>query len=325
MDHHDRFRRAASEAGIPQDEVSTFARFLRFAIWAVERRDNGVLVGHPKGIPPGQTADVPVGRAGGRPRLPVGVQWPSGPGGPLPFVASFDCAALPEAGGFALPPDGSLLVFLHHEWAYQTFDRVDEQEHARIVYVPAGTDTATADEPDHEEHMFSTMRGFVGPERVLFAVVHAERPDWLDNDEDGEGEGGLSDFQRELIRDLPHRRELCALAERLWPDGTYAEFKFGGYTRVIGEMQTEHLYTGPELTLAEENLEARQEAADLVIAPGQEDFRLEEELHRVMAEWVPLVQFDPGDDVYIGRFLIRVDDLAARRFERAMSCTAFTE
>jgi hypothetical protein len=322
MDYHGQFRRAASEQGIPEDEVGRFAEFLRFAIWMNERLDNGVLVGHARGLPPGQTADVPVGRAGGLPRLPVGMPWPAGPGGPLPFVASFDCAALPKVDGLALPPDGSLLIFLHHECAYETFDHVDEQKYARIVYLPAGTETVVADEPDYEEPVFSDMaREFVGPERVLFAVVHAELPDWLDED----GDDDLSDFQKQLTRDLPHRKELYALAGRLWPGATYAAFHFGGYSRDIGELYTGHLSTTPELTMAVENLEARQKAGDLVIPPGEEDFRLEEELHLVMREWVPLVQFEPGDDTYIGRFLIGVDDLAARRFDRAVSRTAFTE
>lgn len=321
MDYYGQFLRAAIEQGIPEEEVGRFAQFLRFAIWTNERLDNGVLVGHAGGLPPGQAADVPVGLAGGLPRLPVGMAWPTGRGEPLPFVASFDCAALPKVEGLPLPPDGSLLVFLHHESAYESFDRAKEQQHARIVYVPAGTDTVVAEEPEHTVPAFSDeTRGFTGPQRVLFAVVHAELPDWLSQDDDG-----LSEFQQHQARGLPHRKELCALAGRLWPDATYAAFQFGGYTSDIGEMYTEHLSTTPELAMAAEHLEARQQAGDLVIAPEQEDFRLEEELHRVMREWVPLVQFEPGDDVYIGRFLIRVDDLAARRLDRAVSCTAFTE
>src|SRR5207237_28374 len=82
----------------------------------------------------------------------------------------------------------------------------------------AGRGTAGADERDDEEPVFSDpTREFVGPERVLFAVVHAELSDWL-NEEDEEG--SLSDFQKSLARDLPHRQELRALAGRLWPDAT---------------------------------------------------------------------------------------------------------
>ena len=184
MDYHQQFHRAAIERGIPEDEVSKFAEFLRFAVWTSER---------PNG--------VPVGRSGGLPRLPVGMEWPSSEHGPLPFVASFDCAALPGVVGLALPSDGSLLLFLHHEWAHDAYSVAHEQRFARVVYVPAGNDTATA---------------------------------------------------------------------------------------------------------------------------GKRNLRLEEEALRVMREWVPLAQFVP-DEVYQARFLIRHDDVAAGRFDKALSFTAFTE
>lgn len=54
---------------------------------------------------------------------------------------------------------------------------------------------------------------FVVPERGLVAVVHAEMPHWLNNPADGEGKNGLSEFQQQLVRDMPHRRELCALVD----------------------------------------------------------------------------------------------------------------
>ena len=319
MNHYGRLRRAAIGQGIPEDEIERFAKLLRFSIWTNQRLSDGTLVGHPHGLPTGHTTDVLVGRAGGLPSLPVDMEWPAGPGGPLPFVAAFDCAALPQVDGFGLPPDGSLLVFLHHEDAYGTYDRVEEQGHARIVYVPAGIDTVVAAEPDHMEPMFDATREFIAPQHDLFAVVHAHLPGWLDKEED------LSDFQKQLVRDLPHRRELSALVRRLWPGGTYAAFQFGGYTKGIGEMYTEHLYTTPDLIMAEESLEAREQAGDPVVTPEQRDYLLEEELHRVWRDWLPLVQFDPGDDVYRGRFLIRVEDLAARRFDQALSFTAFLE
>jgi hypothetical protein len=54
------------------------------------------------------------------------------------------------------------------------------------------------------------------------------------------------------------------------------------------------------------------------------NLRLEEEALRVMREWVPLAQFVP-DEVYQARFLIRHDGVAAGRFDKALSFTAFTE
>ncbi|MFF0312641.1 DUF1963 domain-containing protein [Streptosporangium sp. NPDC004379] len=319
MDYCDRFRRAAIEQGIPEEEAEKFAGFLRFAIWANERH-GGEIVAHPRGLPPGQPADLLVGRTGGLPRLPVGMPWPTDSQSPLPFVASFDCAALPRVDGLALPPDGSLLVFLHHEEAYDTFDRGEEQKHARVVHVPAGTDTVVVTPADPPQRPFSSQRGFIGPERDLFAVVHADLPEWVK-----EEEADLSSFQKQVARDLPHRRELRALVDRLWPAGNSATFQFGGYSWNTGGISRNHLYDDPELTIAEENFKARQNPGDPAIDKELEDFLVEEELQRVRREWIPLVQFDPGDDVYFGRFLIRVDDLTAQRFDRAVSWTEFTE
>lgn len=306
MDYHRQFRRAAIERGIPEDEVSRIAEFLRFAIWT-SRRPNGDAVG----------------RSGGLPRLPVGMAWPSSDCGPLPFIASFDCAALPRVDGLALPQDGSLLFFLHHEWAYDCFSVTKEQQYARVVYVPAGTDTARAESPDDTEDMFyDTSRDFVGPGYDLFATVNAELPSWLEDDEDDED--ARTDNQEHLARDLPHLKELRALAAELWPESNHAAVYLGGYSMGIGELATDYMYTTPETRMAEGNLEARENAGELVIPPDEADPYLERETIRVMREWVPLAQFVP-DDVYRGRFLIRHDDLAAGRFDKALSFTAFTE
>jgi hypothetical protein len=51
----------------------------------------------------------------------------------------------------------------------------------------------------------------------------------------------------------------------------------------------------------------------------------DEETRRVMREWVPLARFRTAEDVYYGRFLIRHEVLAARRFDRALSFTMVTE
>ncbi|MFA3875722.1 DUF1963 domain-containing protein [Streptomyces sp. MMCC 100] len=191
-----------------------------------------------------------VGRTGGWPRLPVGMPWPTtNSQTPLPFVASFDCAALPRVDDLPLPPDGSLLVFLHHEEAYETCDRGEEQQHARSVHVPAGTDTVAAALADYPRYPFTTQREFIGPEQDLFAVVHADLPDWLEDEEEGEE---LSPFQKQLARDLPHRREHCALVDRLWPAGNFATCQLGGYSWNKGELSRDSLYSVPELSIAEE-------------------------------------------------------------------------
>ncbi|MFF5054195.1 DUF1963 domain-containing protein [Micromonospora sp. NPDC000663] len=309
MDQHQLFGRAAIEQGIPEDEVSRFAEFLRFAIWTSPAYDG-----------------PPVGRGGGLPSLPVGMEWPSVGARPLQFVASFDCAALPRVAGFALPTDGSLLFFLDHERAVEDDEVTGEQRYARIVYVPAGAETALAAEPDHDEEMYhDSSRQFVEPEHVLFAAVAAELPRWLKTDRKARAGLPRSDDGEHLGLDLPHRAELRALVRELWPEPDHgAYFYLGGYTGGIGGLATNLMSDTPETDMAGENITARREAGEPASAPGEWQRDLEMETLRVMREWVPLVQFTP-DSVHRGRFLIRHDDLVARRFEKALSFTAFTE
>ncbi|MEU4161969.1 DUF1963 domain-containing protein [Actinoplanes sp. NPDC026670] len=300
MDYHGQFRRTAIERGIPADEVERFAGFLRFAIWTGERLGGPV-----------------VGRAGGLPRLPAGMAWPSAGDSPLPFVAEIDCAALPRVDGLPLPAAGSLLFFLHHENAYDEYDETKEQRHARVVHVPAGVDTVTAEEPADTDGMFCNTRiTFIGREHDLRAAVNAELPAWLEDDDEEFDASDESRSVHHLGLDLPHLNDLRALVAELWPADGDPGFALGGYTSGIGELATDFLYTTPETQMAEQALESRGAESG--------DVPLEQETLRVMGEWVPLAQFVP-DDVYIGRFLIRHDDLAAARFDRALSFTAFTE
>jgi hypothetical protein len=309
MNHRERFHRAAVEQGIPEDEVTTFAGFLRFAIEAGSDLDG-----------------VPVGQMGGLPRLPEGMPWPTGEGWmPLPFIASFDCAALPRVDDVPLPADGSLLFFLHHDRAYderEEFDKEDEMEYARVVYVPAGTPMVTAQAPDLPEEVFyNTTLSFIGDECQLAAAVTAELPSWLRDDDMGTPSASISDDHLGLR--LPHKAQLRDLAGKLWPEKGGA-FQIGGYTGGIGALATDHLYQTPEVEMAERNLDARKQAGELVIERSEWGGYLERETLQVMREWVTLAQFAP-EDVYRARFLIRRNDLAAGRFEKALSLTAFTE
>ncbi|WP_033337459.1 YwqG family protein [Catenuloplanes japonicus] len=291
MDYHRQFRQAAIAQGIPADEIDTFAGFLRFAIWT---RTHG--------------EGTPVGQRGGLPRLPAGTAWPlSEDGEPLPFVASFDCAALPRVDDLPLPTDGTLLFFLHHEDAHETYDVTAEQGHARVLHVPAGVETVTAEVPEYSDMTFSNMElEFVTRAYDLYASVTADLPDWLDE----------SGPEQHLGRHLTHLPQLRALAGKLWPENGTPEVMLGGHSMHIGELATDAIHTTPETRIADERLSAA--------APDGWAAGLEEETLRVMSEWVPLAQFVP-EDVYIGRFLIRRDDLAAGRYDRAMSYTAFTE
>ncbi|MEV4278543.1 DUF1963 domain-containing protein [Actinoplanes xinjiangensis] len=303
MDHHEQFRRTAIERGFPADEVGRFAEFLRFSIRAGAN-------------PAGEV----VGQHGGLPRLPVGAEWPSSKSGPLPFIASLDCAALPRIPGLALPVDGSLLFFLNRALAFNygiaSNSVAGEQQYARVVHVPAGTSAAPAEAPAGLDS--------VSPQQELFATVVAELPFWLDGCDEDDPDSTRTDNAAHLARELQHRDALCELAKELWPRKTSALVFLGGYTGGGGAMATDYLDETPELAMAEDNLTARQKADGITIADTEWDLRLEEETLRVMREWILLAQF-AKKEAYWGCFLIRHEDLAARRFDKALSRTEFTE
>ncbi|WP_327041089.1 YwqG family protein [Micromonospora ureilytica] len=294
MDHQGQFGRAALGLGIPDDEISRFTEHLRLSI----RLSGGA-------------GGAPVGQFGGLPRLPVGMDWPTAEARALPFIFSVDCAALPRVDGFGLPADGSLLFFLNHEEDHLAAGN-GERGYARVVYVPADVDTQVAEKPANSEH--------VGEQYDVCATLGAGLPPWIvtDDDED-EDEDDLSPFQqqlaRDLQRDLPHLDELCALAYDLWPpDDGLASADIGGYAddEVIR-------------SIAEQTLAGREKAGEIVIPVAQWYSQLEREQHRLTSEWVSLARFSLTDEYYYGTFVIRHDDLAAGRLEKALSVTEFSE
>ncbi|BCJ50123.1 hypothetical protein Asp14428_15980 [Actinoplanes sp. NBRC 14428] len=294
MDLQEQFRRAALEAGIADDEISTFAAHLRFSIRLL-----------------GGAGDSPAGRYGGLPRLPVGAQWPSDGARPLPFVFSVDCAALPRADGLGLPADGSLLFFLNHEKDHE--ESRGEQAYARVVHVPAGTGTEVASTPYHYE--------FAGEQYDLHAVVGVALPEWLDEDDedddeddDYEDEDDLSPHRRQVLDALPHRDELRALARALWPAEGLASAVLGGYA--ADEVVR---------SIAEQVLAGREKAGEITIPVAKWYSHVDDEAHRLAGEWVSLARFLLDDEFYAGSFAIRHDDLAAARWDRVLSVTRFSE
>ncbi|WP_264653449.1 YwqG family protein [Actinoplanes cyaneus] len=293
MDHQGRFRRAALASGIPDDEASRFLQHLRLSI----RLSGG-------------SGGVPVGQFGGLPRLPVGMDWPSAGVTLLPFIFSVDCAALPRIDGFSLPADGSLLFFLEHE---QDHLAAGEQNYGRVVYVPPGTDTEVA--------AGSTDSPTTGDQYDVHATLRPEYPDWFgaDGDEEEEDEDDLSPFQqqlaRDLERDLPHLDELRALADDLWPPfDRLASAYIGGYA-------DEEVIRG----IAEQTLAWREKTGEIVIPIAKWYSHLEKEMHQLTSEWVSLARFPAADEFYYGSFVIRQDDLAAGRLDKALSVTEFSE
>ncbi|HWO68046.1 MAG TPA: DUF1963 domain-containing protein [Umezawaea sp.] len=302
MDRYEQFRRAAVGQGIPSDEVDKFVDQLRFAIWAGGgARDEGAI-----------------GQVGGLPRLPVGVEWPSGGSGtPLPFIASVDCALLPRAEGLPLPEDGSLLFFLHHEEDVEDLPDTDGPGFARVLYVPVGTDTAVASlPPGHDSTtLFHEDMPFLLPESWLSAWVEPVLPEWIE-ESDVEFE---SDIVKQLVDDLKHIDELCELVDDLWtaPDHDFF-LRIGGYCEEMGGQNP------PWTQMARDNLK-NLHGAELDVPESERSRLRHEEERRLVRDWVPLAQFYTQSDLYYGCFLIRFEDLAAKRFDGMRSFTMFTE
>lgn len=224
----------------------------------------------------------------------------------LPFIFSLDCAALPRVDGFALPADGSLLFFLDHEADHLATD-TGSQQHARVVHVPAGIDTAVA-EPTYPEP--------VGEQYDISATLVAALPDCLATDEE---DMTLSQQQlaRGLRSDMPHLDELCTLADELWPP-------FEGLSSAcLGG------YPGNEVirAIAERivNEREREKAREIALQRAEWRTLVSEEEHRVTNEWTSLATFLLDADFYYGSLSIRYDDLAAGRLDKAFSLTRFSE
>ncbi|MGW0928063.1 DUF1963 domain-containing protein [Streptomyces sp. NPDC002644] len=286
MDHQGEFRRAALESGVPEDEISRFGSHLRLAI--------GLSAG-------GEGA--PVGHIGGLPRLPVGMAWPSAGDVPLPLLLSVDCGALPTVDGFDLPADGTLLFFVHRERDFGA-SRADPGPYARVVYVPAGAETTVAEPPDP---------ACAGERIDVRAGLRAELPLWLEEGDEDEGWHefwedleweDMSSFQQRLARymerGLPHLDGLRSLARDLWPSG--APLVIGGYAddeATVGGVLAKSLADGAWLSYADEDA------------------------LRLAGEWIPLAREARVYEEHSTTFLIRHDDLAAARWDEALTVTHF--
>ncbi|XKK39321.1 YwqG family protein [Nocardiopsis sp. ARC36] len=270
--------------GIPDDEISRFSRHLRLAIGLSGGGDGS-----------------PVGHIGGLPRLPVGMKWPSAEGIPLPLFLSVDCGALPGVDGFDLPADGTLLFFVHQEMDFGEL-RADPGQYARVVYVPDGTETAVAEPPDS---------ACVSERIDVCAELRADLPLWLEEGEEDWHEfwedlewDDMSPFQQQLARymerELPHLDELRSLAYDLWSSGAY--LAIGGYAddeTTVGSITAKTLAKGEWLTY------------------------LDEDAFRLASEWLPLANEGRTYTEYYTKFMIRHGDLAAARWDKALTVTNF--
>ncbi|MCQ4042328.1 YwqG family protein [Streptantibioticus rubrisoli] len=238
------------------------------------------------------TGAAPVaGRLGGLPELPESEEWPVWQGhGPLSFVASLDCAALPSAElDITLPTDGTLAFFyfdgqLDDGWAVVDAGDPDSWAGARVLYIPAGAPVAERAAPEgvrpYPEVPLTVRREATAPD-LWHSVVHREFGPMPD-DHPVWGE----DFR-----------------EALWKHSEGAEHRIGGHARPV-----------------QDEVEC-EVARGALGSPPWDDPRIKEEASR----WVLLAQFDTDDDADMMwgdcgalYWLIRPEDLAERRFDRAM-------
>jgi uncharacterized protein YwqG len=232
-----------------------------------------------------------VGRLGGLPQLPQDEPWPVWEGhGPLAFVASIDCGQLPSVGlDITLPTDGILAFFYFDGQLDDGIEVVDPGDPdswagARVLYIPAHVPVAERAAP-REIRPYPEVRLTAHLETT---APHPEHP-------------AVSREFAPMSDDHPVHQE--DFEEALWNLFEGAEHRIGGYaTPVQGEVEFEV-------------------ARGALGSPPWHDPRILEEALR----WVVLAQFDTDDDADmmwgdcgVLYWLIRPEDLARRRFDRAM-------
>ncbi|WP_308312470.1 YwqG family protein [Streptomyces sp. ISL-11] len=222
------------------------------------------------------------------------MEWPRWEGhGPLSFVASVNCAALPaDSLDIPLPADGTLAFFyfdgqVDDGEALVLPDDPESRAGARVLYLPAGAPTTERAAPPELEPY---------PMVPLTAGVVATAPDPYHP---------LIEETFAHTGDADHPVYGDAFLEALWEAaGEGADHRIGGHADAV-----------------QNPVEA--EVAHAVLGKGTswDDPRLAEETRG----WTLLAQFDSDDgagmmwgDCGTLYWLIRPEDLAERRFDKAM-------
>jgi hypothetical protein len=240
--------------------------------------------------------EMVVGRLGGTPALPSGMEWPrSRAGRPLGFIAGIDLGRLPVGDlDVPLPAEGTLLLFYRDpsEDPYEVFwisdpEPEDQPSAGHVVFVPAGTKTTLRTETDATVYPEVPLTGDLiatGPDR--------EHPAWE------QAVAGLSETDRRSITERTRRVEFWDEISRR---SRIPEYRLGGYAR-------------PWQRPVE--LEATWMHRDAP-SPSPDAALLDEAL-----QWTSLVQIDSDRDAEMMWFgslywVMRRDDIAAGRFEAA--------
>ncbi|MFJ7592049.1 YwqG family protein [Streptomyces sp. NPDC097617] len=239
-------------------------------------------------------SDGVIGRLGGLPRLPDDVDWPTWEGhGPLSFIASVDCSALPVGGlDIDLPAEGTLLFFyfdgqLDDGEALVLAEDRDSWPGARVLHVSGGSERKAPAE-------LQPYRAV--PLTAQLAMTAAEP--WHPQIRDA--------FAPQAPLGQRYDHPVCEqeFLDAVWDFDGEVGHQIGGHA---------HSIQNPvEIEVAEAVLHGDT---------SWDDPRLSEEV----GQWLLLAQFDSEDvaDMMWGDcgalyWLIRPQDLAERRFDRAM-------
>ncbi|WHT16414.1 YwqG family protein [Crossiella sp. CA-258035] len=238
-----------------------------------------------------------VARLGGNPALPPGVDWPSWPGhGPLNFIASVDCAALPrEFLRIPLPAAGTLLFFYfdgERQPGCPDPALAEDVEGSRVIFVPAGTAVAERTPPGIEP--------YPGVDLVAEVVATAPEREHLLLEQTRTASGAtLAEAVRTVLG--PGRSGTDVFGELRWEVDQGPFHQVGGFAAPV---------QGP----------VENEVAALELADSWQDPGFAEEA----ARWVLLAQIDSCQeadmcwgDAGMLYWVIRAEDLAAGRFEAA--------
>ncbi|MFI1286791.1 YwqG family protein [Streptomyces sp. NPDC020858] len=242
-------------------------------------------------------SDIAVGQIGGLPRLPADVEWPSWEGhGPLSFIASVDCAMLPAgAVDITIPAEGTLSFFyfdgqLDDGEALVLAEDRESWAGARVLYT-------TADETCGERDAPAGLTPYPRVPLAAHTSMTAAEP-WH-----------------------PQIRDTFAPAAPLGNRYDHPVCK-QDFLDAMGEFDDEvgHQIGGHAHSIQNPvEIEVAEAVTDGDVSWG--DPALDKEI----GNWVLLAQFDSDDaadmmwgDAGVLYWLIRPQDLAERRFDRAM-------
>lgn len=239
-------------------------------------------------------------RLGGNPDLPPGTAWPLwSDHGPLTFIASLDCAAASAAGELDIPfPADGTLLFFHFDGRFAGDDAMvfytnaTTQAGAAVLYIPAGTPTQVRPAPEGiEPYPVVDLCA-----RQVASEAGWEHPRMLEAF--SEGEWGVQEIVNHPVTAKPFTEAVAAATVR-----SEERHQVGGWAVPV---------QGP----------IEHEIATVALGGGKQRW---DALAVEERAWVLLAQFDSDDaanmmwgDVGTLYWMIRPEDLAARRFDKAL-------